>query len=107
MDRYLVGDRYRQVMVSAREMSQQNLPRQSQTFVNKRFKYTHGYGLTLATVSDFTPEGLPNLLVKDIPPQAEYASLRVDRPEIYYGELTHAPVVANSEEREFDYPRGE
>jgi uncharacterized membrane protein (UPF0182 family) len=66
MDRYVVGDRYRQVMVSARELSQQNLPRQSQTFVNTRFKYTHGYGLTLATVSDFTPEGLPNLLVKEV-----------------------------------------
>ncbi|NBC48442.1 MAG: UPF0182 family protein [Gammaproteobacteria bacterium] len=107
MDRYQVGDRYRQVMVSAREMSQENLPEQSKTFVNRRFKYTHGYGLTLATVSDFTPEGLPNLLVKDIPPQAEYPSLAVERPEIYYGELTEEPVVANSEEREFDFPQGE
>jgi len=107
MDRYRIGDRYRQVMVSARELSQDNLPEQSQTFVNKRFKYTHGYGLTLATVSDFTPEGLPNLLVRDIPPQAEYPSLEVERPEIYYGELTDPPVVVNSEEREFDYPRGQ
>jgi len=107
MDRYHVGDRYRQVMVSARELSQDNLPEQSQTFVNKRFKYTHGYGLTLATVSDFTPEGLPNMLVRDIPPRAEYPSLEVERPEIYYGELTDPPVVVNSEERELDYPRGE
>ena len=107
MDRYQVGDRYRQIMVSARELSQDNLPAQSQTFVNRRFKYTHGYGLTLATVSDFTSEGLPNLLVKDIPPQAEYPSLQVERPEIYYGELTDPPVVANSTEREFDHPRGQ
>ncbi len=107
MDRYQIGDRYRQVMVSAREMSQENLPEQSKTFVNRRFKYTHGYGLTVATVSDFTPQGLPNLLVKDIPPQAEYASLEVERPEIYYGELTWEPVVVNSKEREFDFPRGE
>jgi uncharacterized membrane protein (UPF0182 family) len=107
MDRYHVGDRYRQIMVSARELSQDNLPAQSQTFVNRRFKYTHGYGLTLATVSDFTSEGLPNLLVKDIPPQADYLSLKVERPEIYYGELTDAPVVANSTEREFDHPQGQ
>ena len=107
MDRYHVGDRYRPIMVSARELSQDNLPVQSQTFVNRRFKYTHGYGLTLATVSDFTPEGLPNLLVKDIPPQAEYPSLDVKRPEIYYGELTDSAVVANSTEREFDHPRGQ
>ncbi|MGD8310091.1 MAG: UPF0182 family protein, partial [Chromatiales bacterium] len=107
VDRYTVGDRYRQVMVSARELAQDNLPRQSRTFVNRRFKYTHGYGLTLATVSDFTAEGLPNLLVKDIPPQAAYPELEVTRPEIYYGELTEGPAVVNTEEKEFDYPAGE
>lgn len=107
VDRYHIDDDYRQVMVSARELSHDNLPAQSQTFVNRRFKYTHGYGLTLATVSDFTPDGLPNLLVKDIPPKAKYQSLKVERPEIYYGELTWDPVVVNSEEREFDHPSGQ
>ncbi|MBW2426100.1 MAG: UPF0182 family protein, partial [Deltaproteobacteria bacterium] len=107
IDRYTLGDRYRQVMVSARELEQQNLPRQSQTFVNRRFKYTHGYGLTLATVRDFTPDGLPNLLVKDIPPQSETPELRVDHPQIYYGELTGDPAVVNSREPEFDYPSGD
>jgi uncharacterized membrane protein (UPF0182 family) len=107
IDRYTLGDRYRQVMVSARELEQRNLPAQSQTFVNQRFKYTHGYGLTLATVRDFTPDGLPNLLVKDIPPRAEAAELRVERPQIYYGELTGDPAVVNSREAEFDHPSGD
>ena len=107
IDRYSFGGRYRQVMASARELDQENLAAQSQTFVNRRFKYTHGYGLTLATVSDFTPEGLPNLLVKDIPPQSGYPELAVARPQIYYGELTRGPVVVNSAEAEFDYPSGE
>jgi uncharacterized membrane protein (UPF0182 family) len=107
IDRYSLGERYRQVMVSARELEQDNLPAQSQTFVNRRFKYTHGYGLTLATVRDFTPDGLPNLLVKDIPPRAEAAELRVSRPQIYYGELTGDPAVVNSREPEFDYPSGD
>jgi uncharacterized membrane protein (UPF0182 family) len=107
MDRYRFGGRYRQVMASARELAQKNLPAQSQTFVNKRFKYTHGYGLTLATVSDFTPEGLPNLLVKDLPPKSQFPELAVDRPQIYYGELTTEPVVVNTKEQEFDHPSGE
>jgi uncharacterized membrane protein (UPF0182 family) len=107
IDRYVLGDRYRQVMVSARELEQRNLPAQSQTFVNQRFKYTHGYGLTLATVSDFTPDGLPNLLVKDIPPKAEMSELAVDRPQIYYGELTGDPAIVNSREPEFDHPSGD
>jgi uncharacterized membrane protein (UPF0182 family) len=107
VDRYVIDGNYRQVMVSARELEQSNLPAQSQTFVNRRFKYTHGYGLTLATVNDFTSEGLPNLLIKDIPPQTRHPELEVERPQIYYGELTHGPVVVNSEEQEFDYPSGD
>jgi hypothetical protein len=107
IDRYHFADTYRQVMVSAREMQPQNLPTQSQTFVNKRFKYTHGYGITLTPVSEFTPNGLPNLLVKDIPPKSKHPALEVATPEIYYGELTTSHVVANSKEKEFDYPSGE
>ncbi len=59
IDRYTFGGDYRQVMISAREMEQGNLPKQSRTFVNKRFKYTHGFGITLTNVSEFTPQGSP------------------------------------------------
>jgi hypothetical protein len=107
MDRYTIGDRYRQVMVSARELAQANLPPQSQTFVNRRFKYTHGYGVTVAPVHDFTPDGLPNLLVQDIPPRSTSDELRLRRPEIYYGELTTEPVVVRTLEPEFDHPSGD
>lgn len=107
IDRYMIGDQYRQVMVSARELEQANLPPQSGTFVNKRFKYTHGYGLTMAPVHDFTPEGLPNLLIKDIPPKSDVPALEVTRPQIYYGERTTTHVIANSREREFDHPKGD
>ncbi len=107
IDRYTYDGQYRQVMVSAREMEVDNLPTGSQTFVNKVFKYTHGYGIALTTVTDFTSEGLPNLLVKNIPPESKYPELAVDRPQIYYGELTDSYVVVNSTEPEFDFPRGE
>jgi hypothetical protein len=107
IDRYEVDGRYRQVMVSARELKQTNLPPQSRTFVNERFKYTHGYGLTLAAVNEFTPDGLPNLLVKDIPPASTAPELRVDRPQIYYGQATRGPAVVNTSEKEFDHPSGD
>lgn len=106
IDRYTIDDHYWQVMVSARELELSNLPPNSQTFVNTRFKYTHGYGLTLTRVSEFTEEGLPHLLVKDIPPKSEYEALKVDVPQIYYGELTNTHVIVNTEEAEFDYPSG-
>lgn len=107
IDRYTFGDSYRQVMISAREMDISNLPAQSQTFVNRRFKYTHGYGITLNQVSEFTPQGLPDLLVKDIPPRSQYPELKLDKPQIYYGELTNSHVYVNTGEAEFDYPSGE
>ncbi|MGA9295082.1 MAG: UPF0182 family protein, partial [Ignavibacteriaceae bacterium] len=93
IDRYKFDSTYKQVMISAREIQPSSLPQQSQTFVNKRFQYTHGYGLTLTTVNDFTSQGLPNLLVKDIPPVSKYPSLDVTQPRIYYGELTNSYVV--------------
>jgi uncharacterized membrane protein (UPF0182 family) len=107
IDRYTFNKNYRQVMISAREIEPNSLPQQSQTFVNRRFQYTHGYGIALTTVNEFTPQGLPNLLVKDIPPVSKYPSLDVTQPRIYYGELTKSYVVANSQEKEFDYPSGE
>ena len=107
VDRYHTAHGYRQVMVSAREMKLANLPALSQTFVNLRFKYTHGYGLTMAPVSDFTADGLPNLLIKDIPPRTDDEKLKVARPQIYYGELTDSHVFVNTSEPEFDYPRGD
>jgi len=107
IDRYLINGKYRQVMVSAREMQPRNLPEQSKTFVNYIFKYTHGYGITMAPVNEFTEEGLPNLLIKDIPPKSTDPSLEITQPQIYYGELTDSHVVVNTDEAEFDYPRGE
>jgi uncharacterized membrane protein (UPF0182 family) len=107
VDRYHTTRGYRQVMVSAREMAPANLPAESQTFVNLRFKYTHGYGLAMAPVSDFTADGLPNFLIKDIPPRTDDEKLRVARPQIYYGERTESHVFVNTSESEFDYPKGD
>ncbi|MBE0537480.1 MAG: UPF0182 family protein [Phycisphaerae bacterium] len=107
VDRYTYDDKYRQVMVAAREIQLENLPAQSQTFVNRRFKYTHGNGITLTPVSEFTAQGLPDLLIQDIPPRSRYPELVVKQPRIYYGELTDTYVIANSREEELDYPSGD
>lgn len=107
VDRYHLSDTYQQVMISPREMNVDNLPDQSNTFINRRFKYTHGYGAVVTPVSKFTDNGLPKFLVKDLPPQTDEPSLKIDKPAIYYGELTHYPAVVNSEESELDYPSGE
>ncbi|MCB2187871.1 MAG: UPF0182 family protein [Deltaproteobacteria bacterium] len=106
VDRYHFGGGYHQVMVSPREIQQNNLPPDSRTFVNRRFKYTHGFGLALTTVSDFTAEGLPKLQLKDIPPVSSYPALAVQEPRLYYGELTDQYVIVHSSQPELDYPLG-
>ena len=105
VDRYTVDGVYRQVMLSAREMAADRLPPQARSWVNERLQYTHGYGIAMSPVNHVTPDGLPELLVRDIPPVSA-AGLEIDRPEIYYGELTRSYVVINTGTREFDYPKG-
>ncbi|MGA1869894.1 MAG: UPF0182 family protein [bacterium] len=105
-DRYIIDGEKTQVMLSARELDQGNLPMQAQTFENKYFKYTHGYGLCLSPVNNVTEKGLPNLIIKDIPPVSE-TNLHVTRPEIYYGGKTNGFVIVNTKSQEFDYPKGD
>lgn len=103
VDRYTFGNRYQQVMIAARELSQPDLPASSQTWQNLRLQYTHGYGIVMTAVNTATAQGQPEYLVRDIPPQSK-VPLRLDRPEIYYGELTDNPVIVDSRLDEFDYP---
>ena len=103
-DRYMVNGRYRQVLLSARELNSESLP--TKNFVNRHLTFTHGMGLTLGPVNEVTSEGLPVLFIKDLPP-ASTVSLKVTRPQIYYGELTDEHVFVGTKQSEFDYPSGD
>jgi uncharacterized membrane protein (UPF0182 family) len=103
-DRYWIDGRYRQVLLSPRELNAGSLP--TRTFINEHLTFTHGMGLTLAPVNQVTAEGLPVLFVKDLPP-ATTGSLRITRPQIYYGEMANEFVFVKTRQREFDHPAGE
>jgi uncharacterized membrane protein (UPF0182 family) len=102
-DRYTIDGTYRQVMLSAREISHQHLP--SRIWINEHLTYTHGYGVVFGPVNQVTPEGLPEFFVKDIPPVSK--TVKITRPEIYYGELANDYVFVNTTARELDYPAGD
>ena len=104
-DRYTLNGLTQQMMLSARELNSASLP--DRKWINEHLQFTHGYGLTLGPVNRVTTEGLPVLLVQDIPPRVAHPIFKVDRPEIYYGELTTGYVVVKTGEQEFDYPAGE
>ena len=103
-DRYMVNGRYRQILLSPRELNPESLP--TRNFVNRHLTFTHGMGLTLGPVNEVTTEGLPVLFVKDLPP-ASSVTLKVSRPQIYYGELSNEYVFVNTKQNEFDYPAGD
>ena len=105
VDRYVIDGVYKQVFLSARELDQTRLNEQARTWVNQYLKYTHGYGITLSTVNNVTPQGQPEMLVKNIPPDTNTDFL-INRPEIYFGERTNEYVIVNTDEKEFDYPSG-
>ncbi|MCL5025735.1 MAG: UPF0182 family protein [Chloroflexi bacterium] len=102
VDRYTIDGKYRQVMLSARELSPQKLAAEAQTWVNRRLQYTHGYGMVMSPVNEISAEGMPNLFLKDVPPKGV---VPVDRPEIYFGETTKSQVVVDTRAPEFDYPK--
>jgi uncharacterized protein len=107
IDRYDIDGTTREVMLAARELNVEKLPESSRNWINEHLIYTHGYGITMNPVNGFTPEGLPKLILKDMPVQTTVRSLTVTRPEIYFGELTNTDVYVKTRQKEFNYPQGE
>lgn len=103
-DRYWIDGRYRQVLLSPRELNVASLP--TRTFINEHLTFTHGMGLTMSPVNQVTTQGLPVLFIKDLPPSTT-GSLKVTRPQIYYGEMANEYVFTGTRQREFDYPAGD
>ncbi len=103
-DRYTIDGKYRQVMLSARELNSESLPAKS--WINERLTFTHGYGVTLGPVNEVAPEGLPVLFIKNIPPESTIG-LEIREPSIYYGELSSDHVFVGTRAQEFHFPKGE
>ena len=107
IDRYVLDGHLREVTLAVRELDIEQLREDARTWINQHLIYTHGYGLCLSPVAQVSAEGLPNLLVRDIPPQSADPALSIIRPEIYFGEKTTNYAIVNTTEDEFGYPSGD
>src|SRR3989475_4560424 len=107
IDRYEIDGSTRQMMLAAGELNVDKLPESSRNWINEKLIYTHGYGVTMNPVNGFTPEGLPTLILSNMPVQSTIPALEVTRPEIYFGELTTTDVYVNTRQKEFNYPQGD
>lgn len=106
IDRYNINGNYTQVFLSAREMDQSKLGA-NLTWQNSHMVYTHGFGVAMSPVNTVTSEGQPDLIIKDIPP-ASSVDIKIDRPAIYFGELTDDYIITDTNTvKEMDYPSGD
>ncbi|GAK53461.1 UPF0182 protein Hore_10710 [Candidatus Moduliflexus flocculans] len=127
VDRYEIDGKVRQVMLAPRELEREKLAAQAQTWVTTRLTYTHGYGVVMNPVNSVTPEGLPDLFIKDIPPVSS-VGLDAANTAVYFGEQqagqTQPPqgqqavpqslvrdrddyVIVRTKNPEFHYPSGD
>ena len=104
IDRYVVDGKQKQVLLSARELVPDQLSGEAQTWVNQRLVYTHGYGAAASPVAEITFDGLPTFLLQDLPPKG---SIPIERPQIYFSEVSRDYVIVNTLTQEFDYPSEE
>ncbi|MFZ3339945.1 MAG: UPF0182 family protein [Terriglobales bacterium] len=107
IDRYEIDGNLREMMLATRELNVDKLPESSQNWINEKLIYTHGYGITMNPVNGFTSEGLPTLILSNMPVQSTVKSINVTQPEIYFGELTNTDVYVKTRQQEFNYPQGE
>lgn len=109
IDRYPSVTGQKQVMISARELQNDKLPEQARTWINLHLTYTHGYGFAANQVNQFSSEGQPIFIAKDLPPKTapQFPGLKVSNPGIYFGETTDNYIIVNSNNGEFDYPQGD
>jgi len=106
IDRYEINGENREIMLAARELNVNKLPESSRNWINEKLIYTHGYGITMNSVNGFTSEGLPTLMLSNMPVQSTVRGLNVTRPEVYFGELTNTDVYVKTRQKEFNYPQG-
>ena len=103
IDRYTIDGGITQTYLSAREIDEDKI---SDTWINRHLKYTHGYGAAVSQVDTVTASGQPDVIEGNIPPETNVDVLKIDRPEIYFGELSKDYIIVNTKETEFDYPDG-
>ncbi len=103
---YKLDGKQNVVFLAAREMNKENLDDSANSYANRTFRYTHGFGAVASPVNSVTAEGQPKFLIKDIPPQSTGGMPKITEPRIYYGELTNDYVIVGAGNKELDYSEG-
>ena len=115
IDRYVVNNEVRQVMLSGRELNINELPVEiSNDWYKQTYVYTHGYGAVVSPVNEID-NGKPNMYIQGLPPieykpEWQHRFNETPGPRIYYGERTNRYIIVHPDRPqplEFDYPQDE
>ena len=87
VDRYAIDGRIQQVLVAARELNPSGIP--NRTWVSRHLIYTHGCGVIAAPASVATDDGRPS-----------YVDLKVQKPQIYFGDGLDGYAVVKTAQQE-------
>ena len=104
VDRYLVDNEVRQVLITARGLNSADLP--SQSFVNRHIIYTHGYGLVAAPGTAATSDGSPDYYLSNIPTKHVPNGIKLSdgkASQIYFAENLGSYALVDAEQKEFNY----
>ncbi|MBR5535733.1 MAG: UPF0182 family protein [Clostridia bacterium] len=100
---YAVNGKNTAVNISVREIDTTKLDSNANNYINRTFKYTHGYGIAMNPVNAVNSEGQPDFIIEDMPIVSKKGAPSVTEPRIYYGEKTDNYCIVNTEIDEFDY----
>ena len=91
---YTINGKEIPVFISAREIDKSKLP--DKTYLNTTYRYTHGYGLVMNPINKLTRDGQVDFILSGLVHKSVDPDLKINRPEIYYGELTEDHVIVNA-----------
>jgi len=104
VDRYTVNGLYQQVFLSARELNRDQIPEGARNWINEHLSYTHGFGAVMTPAGQAGDEPMVWFL-RGIPPESSFG-FKIDKPDIYFGQIANDYVIAPNGSGEIDYPKG-
>ncbi len=104
VDRYEIGGRTTQVVISTRELSTSGIPQES--WEGQHVAYTHGYGAAAAPANAVTG-GRPDFVLGNIPVTSDTPALDITQPQVYIGEDLGGYSIVGATRDEIDYQDAE
>ncbi len=103
---YNIDGKDRAVILGVRELEKSNMDGKS-SYINEKFRYTHGFGAVMASINSVTSQGEPDYIIKDLTQTETKGVPYIKQPRVYFGETDNEAVIVNSKLREIDYSEGD